>query len=582
MSRKLHPREISICEILRHFGESQNVCAVDTESSKTNGLRGISLDNGNVNTYLPVSHPDIPNVAGTEKEYLRNYLSNVDALIFHNSGYDIADVLIPNGFLDQWPKKFYDTMNMAHWINENRVDYSLDSVSKSLGIHGKKSSDAFKTIVGMDGDGWDDVPFDMMFEYSANDAEITHDSWERMIPEFITQGFAGELWSHEMQFIEAMHNMKRIGIRIDTERCMREILKGRQIMEECKEKLGLTWRDNVGPKVLSKMFFEMLKLPVVKYTDTGRPSFDKEAMEKYDEMLEISNNPIARVILRYRGWQKTVSANYMAYLKHCDGNSVIHPGYKLHGTVTGRISCADPALQQIPRESENEWNKDVKKAFVERDDWSLWEPDFSQLEFRLSAAYSEDQNLIDIFNSDKDYFDELSDRMGHPRQKIKTFSYATNYDAQAPKISKILGISLQEAKNLFSDFQANFPGLVQVRSDARRLAEYRGYVKYWTGRRRHFEFPRQEGRKGFNAIIQGGGAEIVKRAINRIDREVCDDNCHLILQVHDSIVPEIRKGYENNYLPKIKEIMEDVQYPFGVKFKVDVRAWPKADDGRKQ
>lgn len=571
----LNPRETSICSILRRFGESQNACAVDTESSKQRGLLGISLCNGNVNTYLPVNHYDIDGMGGEDKQYLSNYMENSDACIFHNSGYDIADVLIPNDFLDSWPKKFYDTMNMAHWIDENRQSYSLDDVSQSLGIHGKKSSSAFKTIVGMDGDGWADVPFDLMFEYSANDALITYQSWEKMVPEFIRQEFAGELWQWEQHFIEAMKNMSLIGIKINAERCGREILRGRAIMEECKKELGLTWRDNVGPKSLSYLFFDLLKLPVIKRTPKGAPSFDKKTMEKYDTMLQESKNPVAKTVLRYRGWQKTVSANYMAYLKHLDGNSVLHPNYKLHGTVTGRISCSDPALQQIPRSTEQEWNGQLKKAFIAKEGFDLWELDYSQLEFRLIAAYAEEEKLIEVFNSDRDLFDEMASDTGYPRQQVKTYSYASNYGAQVAKISTILGITEDEARVMFNTFNNTYPGILQVRENARRLAQTRGYVKYWSGRRRHFEFPREEGHKAFNALIQGGGSEIVKRAIVRIDREVCDENCRLVLQVHDSVVPEIRQGFERDYLPRIINIMEDVQYPFGVKFKVDCKPWPK-------
>lgn len=568
----LNPQEESVSNILRCFGESRNVCAVDTESSKQRGLLGVSLDNGQYNTYLPISHYDVPNLEGEQQQYLSNYMARCDALVFHNSSYDISEVLIPSGLLSKWPVKFYDTMNMAHWINENRLDYSLDSVSKSLGIHGKKSSSAFKTIVGMEGDGWGDVPFDLMFEYSANDAEITYDSWMAMLPEFINQGFAGELWNWEQQFIESVARMKQIGIKIDTQRCAREILRGKAIMEECKKELGLSWRENVGPKNLSYLLFDVLGLPIVKRTPKDAPCFDKEAMEKYDRMLSESENPIAKTILRYRGWQKTVSANYTAYLRNADEYAVVHPGYKLHGTVTGRISCG--YFQQIPRESEKEWNGELKKAFIARDDFKLWDCDYAQLEFRLTAAYGGDKNLIEIFNSDRNYFTELANQMGYPRQKIKTWQYASNYLAQPPKIAEILDIPLYEAQNLFNNFAEMYPGVVKVRGDARKLGQHRGYVKYWTGRRRHFESPRTEGHKAFNAIIQGGGFEIMKRAICRIDREVCDENCRLVLQVHDDVVPEIRLGYEDQYLPKIKAIMEDVQYDFGVKFKVDVKEWP--------
>lgn len=579
MVEVLNPRTVSVSEILRHFGESNGAVAVDTESGKQRGLLGISMDNGRYNTYLPVNHYDIDNMAGCDKEYLSNYLQRVDSSIYHNSPYDIDDVLIPNGFLDEWPKKFWDTINMSHWINENRISYALDDVAKSFKIKGKAKSRVFEAVTGME-DGWDDVPFDEMFPYSSQDARATYGIWELAVPEFITQGFAGELWEWEMGFLQAMKRMKNEGIRIDPTMCAREIFKGQGIMDECKVALGFKPNETIGPKNLSVIFFERLGFPVVKRTPKGQPCFDKEAMKQYDEFLQAKNDQTAKTVLRYRGWQKTVSANYKAYLKYSDSNSILHPGYKLHGTVTGRISCADPALQQIPRETEQEWNGDLKKAFVAKEGYDLWELDYSQLEFRLQAVYGEDQNMIDIFNDPtRDYFSEMSAAMGYPRHQIKTFQYASSYDAKPRKIGQILGIGTNEAQKLFNSFATNYPGVVKVRSDARRLAESRGYVKYWTGRRRHFESPSSEGRKAFNSIIQGGGAEIIKRAIVRIDREVCDQNCKLILQVHDSVVAEIRRGHERDYLPRIQYIMEDVRSQFSdkIKFKVDVKPWPKAD-----
>lgn len=574
MSQILNPLEVSRCDILDKFKEYRGPLTVDTESGKSRGLLGISLDNGRYNTYLPVNHHDVENINGTEKETIRSLFRQADSLQFHNSGYDIWDVLIPNQFLDGPPKVFYDTMNMAHWINENRFDYSLDAVSRSLGGKPKKRSSAMQTVLGMDGeDTWSDVPFNMMFEYSANDSEITHHAFLKMLPEFISQGFAGELWEWEMKFIEAMKHMVIEGIRINPELCMREILKGKAIMEECKKDLGFKWNDNIGPKNLEVLFFEKLGLPIVRRTKTGKPSFDKKAMQKYDQLLEESKDPTAQIVLRYRGWQKTVSANYTAYLKFADSAGVLHPGYKLHGTVTGRLSCENPALQQIPRISEQEWNGALKSAFIPKEGKGLWETDFSQLEFRLAAAYSEEPELVETFNSDRDLFTEMAHTLKWLRQDVKTFSYLTIYGGGANRVKEVFGVSEIEAHQMLSQFRSTYPKLDRIRRKMGSLGTGRGYIKYWTGRRRHFEYPKDEGHKGFNAAIQGGGAEIVKRAICRIDREICDDNCRLVLQVHDSVVAEITKGMENEYLPRIIEIMEDPQYDFGVQFRTETKKW---------
>lgn len=132
-----------------------------------------------------------------------------------------------------------------------------------------------------------------------------------------------------------------------------------------------------------------LKLPVVKRSPkTGAPSFDKEAMTIYDEMLEHRDNPTANLIKQYRGWQKSVTSNYLPYVELLSLDGRLRPNYKLHGTKTGRMSCEKPNLQQIPRVSNKPWNGKMKAAFIPEDDFELWEFDYSQLELRLGTAYA--------------------------------------------------------------------------------------------------------------------------------------------------------------------------------------------------
>lgn len=544
---------------------------VDTESGETRGMLGLSFcfDGLSDGFYLGWNHDD-NNLDGSQKQRLANILSDEKkTLIFHNAPYDLK-VLERHGLIPRYRGNFYDTMLMVHWINENLFNYSLDAQSKAYGGKPKNRSKAMQYII--DTYGWDGLAgfFSMTSKYGANDAFIAHQLFRKIITEFRAQGFDGELWGVEQEFIWVLANMIELGIKIDLEFCMREMLKGESVMTQMRAELMFNPGSPLG---LKKLLLEELGLPVIKETKSGKPSFDKEAMAGYDLLLEKQNDERAKKVLRYRGWQKTVSSNYKAYIDYRDDNDVLHPGYKLHGTETGRLSCERPNLQQIPKSSTKEWNGNLKRAFIPRQGYNLWEVDYSQLQFRMTTAYAEEQDLIEIFNDDdRDIFTEMATSMGWLRQNVKTLVYLILFGGGANRASQAFGISLEEGKELVEEFHSKYPGIRKVARKAQNLATVRGYVQYWTGRRRHFPKGSKYYR-AFNSIIQGGEAEIVKRAMIKLDKTVCDEACRMVLQVHDSVVFEIAEGKEDEYLPKIVDAMEGVDYDFGVRFKVDYKRW---------
>lgn len=394
------------------------------------------------------------------------------------------------------------------------------------------------------------------------------------------------LWQIECEFLDAIRDMERAGVLVDKQLSQEQLVIGSGIMQEVSESLGGL---NPGsPKDLKTLLIDEMNLPIVKYnkpTSTGirNPSFDKEAMKEYELILNQRDDPTAKRILEYRGWQKACSTYYRAFLKHSCGDGRVRPNFKLHGTVTGRLSCEEPNFQQIPKTTDDTkpWNKYTKSALIAPEGWSLWEFDYSNLELRLAAAYSQDKNLLEAFNSDVSVWDFMMDKLGWDKNTTKTFTYCTLYGGGVKRIQNIFGVSSDMAKELRSDFFKTFPGLrstynrdsSSIADRVARKAASDGYVQLWTGRRRHFEYPEDQAHKAFNSVLQGGGAEIVKRALLRVWKKVCDDNCILVLTVHDSICLQIREGVEDLYLSKIKEEMERMDFAFGVPFPVDCHVW---------
>ncbi len=371
-----------------------------------------------------------------------------------------------------------------------------------------------------------------------------------------------------------MARIKERGIKIDTEFSRKKAIEGTKILNQIQGELG--WNPG-SPQQIGKYLIDDLGLPVVKRTPGGQPSFDKEALEEYELHLDATGDTTAQKVLTYRGWQKTVSSNFQAYLDLMDENEILHPNYKVHGTRTGRLSCEKPNLQQIPRESVKPWNGDVKKSFITRPielwrefyggkgsscgDLKLRTFDFKQVEFRLAAAYAQETELLEVFNSGADIFTEMSERLGRPRHQIKTFVYATLYGAGKSKIGLILKVPQYEAEALYEEYHGTWPGFKRVSERAAQVAANDGYIKYWTGRRRHLH--RNEAHKAFNSVVQGGAFEIVKRRMLALRGEP------IVLQVHDSITIEADDNLDTD---RIKNTLEAVpeSNEMGVKFEVDM------------
>lgn len=394
------------------------------------------------------------------------------------------------------------------------------------------------------------------------------------------------LWETESDFIRQIAEIKERGIKIDTTFSRKKVIEGTRILNQIRGSLG--WNPG-SPQQLTKYIIDDLGLPVLKRTPAGAPSMDKEALEEYDLYLDATGDETAQKVLTYRGWQKTVSSNFQAYLDLMDENEILHPNYKVHGARTCRLSCEKPNLQQIPRESIKPWNGDVKKAFIPREEHlflDLWRKeqlkrslrprtrydridgklkhrtfDFKQVEFRLAAAYAKEKELLEIFNSGADIFTEMSLLLGRPRHQIKTFVYATLYGAGKSKVALILKVPKDEGEAFYDDYHGRWTGFKRINERATELARQDGYIEYWSGRRRHLH--RSEAHLAWNSICQGGAFEIVKRRMLALNQEP------IVLQVHDSITIEDDDSCNTDYIKKTLEAVPESR-ELGVKFEVDM------------
>jgi len=216
----------------------------------------------------------------------------------------------------------------------------------------------------------------------------------------------------------------------------------------------------------------------------------------------------------------------------------------------------------------------MKACFLPTEGFTLVEFDYKQLEFRMSAAYSHVYDLVDVFNNpDRDIFLEIA---GSPeaRDEIKQRVFSLQYGAGAPRISRVAGISMAAAKNWIDSYYLKYPGFKHASDIAQMKAENSGKIQLWSGRYRHFKYPHREAHKAFNSLMQGGGADMVEATMRRCKKRelIKEGESHLLLQVHDSLIFEIRDDLLSTYVPAIKDCMADVEsdtIEWGVKFPVD-------------
>ena len=582
----IQSHRLTLPEMIEAINQS-DVIAIDTETNAEDirdgrgyGI-GISIACSPNNSgmvfaeYYPYRHVTLDrkqykgNLTDEYKEDLARCIEGYKgSIIFHNAKFDLCS--LPTMGI-KYSGSFYCTLLMAHLVNENYPYSKSLNACVATYVDKNEAKQAEELEKAVKAFGWANVPYEIMRPYAIYDAVLTLKLFYQLKKYFDNEELE-EYWKHKQDFVRTIIAMESRGVSVNIALCNELASIGKNVLEDITEELG----GNPGSSVfLRKTLIDELKLPIVKTSSkTGEPSFDKEAMAIYDQMLEREDNPTAALIKQYRGWQKSVSSNYTPYVDLLSFDGRLRPNYKLHGTITGRMSCEKPNLQQIPRVSDKPWNGKMKQAFVPKSGYELWEFDYSQLELRLGAAYAKEESLKQVFEEGRDIFTEMAKEIGMSRQDTKTLVYTTQYGGGVSRISHVFDVSSDRASELRQRYFDAYPGFALISSHASKVCLAKGKIKLWSGRYRHFQNRRDDAHKAFNSVIQGGAADIVEHVMVRLFKEIDDPHkCRMLLQVHDSIIFEIRQDCIEEYKKKIVAVMSDVRPDFGVKFAVDAHRW---------
>lgn len=403
------------------------------------------------------------------------------------------------------------------------------------------------------------------------------------------------VWSYleknELRLPAVISSMEEHGVRIDLdllEAYRKELeeataAKEKEIYRECGEEFNIR-----SPKQLGEVLFEKMALKIpgrLKKTKTGYAT-DESVLQKV-----ASVHPVGEMLLEYRKIQKILSTYILPYLEAVDGKGRLHSTLDYCGTATGRLSSKNPNLQNIP--IYGEWGKRMRQLFIADSGYQLVSADYSQMELRIMAHYSGDENLISIFREGGDIHSETARRLfgtadPEMRHRAKAVNFGIIYGQSAFSLASQLGIPLGEAEELIGRYFERFSGVRAFIDRTVEGARQNGWVEVLSGRRRRV--PGLQGKNrmmreaaeriAVNTPIQGSAADIIKEVMIRVhDRWIRDDRVRLLLQIHDELLFEVKEKALERMIPLIKEIMESSPFRLSVPMKVEISSgkdWEEA------
>ena len=479
----------------------------------------------------------------------------------------------------------FDTMIAAYIINPSRETYTVSELcGEYLGIRAEP-------VEELTGKGKNYAPYkDIPAERLAYPAVVYSDAimklW-RVLDGIINGNGQRELYYDiELPLIEVLSDMEHHGFKVDENELKR-------FSAELEEKIGVL-TDGIfrlageefninSTKQLGAVLFEKLGLPVIKRTKTGF-STDAEVLEQLAPMHEIVS-----MILEYRQMMKlkaTYAEGLLGVINPVTGR--VHSSFNQTVTVTGRISSAEPNLQNIPVKLE--MGKKIRKAFVpENEDFILADADYSQIELRVLAHITGDENLISAFENDEDIHTLTASKVFRVpkedvtpllRSRAKAMNFGIIYGIGDFSLSKDLGITRKEAKRYIDEYLDTYPKVRLYMKEIVEMGKNAGYVTTLFNRRRYLPELKSDNftirsfgeRIAMNMPIQGSAADIIKIAMVKVFRRLSEENLksRLILQVHDELIVETFKGEREKATAILKECMENA-VKLKVPLKVDVK-----------
>lgn len=567
------------------FFLTKEILSLDTETTSTNPidaeLVGLSFSVEEKKAFY-VAVPDNREEAQKIVNIFKPLYENPEILkIGQNLKYDL-EVLHNYGVSLAGP--MFDTM-IAHYLIQPELRHNMDYMAETL-LHYRTIH--IEELIGERGRNqrnMRDLKPAEVYEYAAEDADITLRLYNVLLPKLKECGAEQLFYEIEMPLMPVLAEMELNGIRIDTDSLAEtsSILTSRmrqletQIYEAAGEEFNIASPKQVGEILFGKM--KIVDKP--KKTKTGQYVTSEEVLQQLRH-----KNPIVDDILAHRGLKKLLGTYVDALPKLINRRTGhIHTSFNQAVTSTGRLSSSDPNLQNIPVRGED--GKEIRRCFIPEEGCLFFSADYSQIELRVMAHLSGDENMAEAFRLGHDihaataakiYKEDIADVTRDQRTKAKRANFGIIYGITVFGLAERLDISRAEAAQLIDGYFASFPKVAQYIEQSKETARAKGYAETFFHRRRYLPDINSHNatvrnfaeRNAINAPIQGSAADIIKIAMVRISRRFKAEGIKskMILQVHDelnfSVIPEEKEKVQ-------RIVLEEMQnaYPLNVPLVAD-------------
>lgn len=520
---------------------------------------------------------------------INEILQTKDLVVNHNIKFDMEWLEHQHGIVIKAP--IFDTMVAKHLLDENYPDKDLKHLAVvELGM--EELSNSSKEMQKHWKEGTQPT-WELLTKYGGGDSDAAFRLYEMYSKALKEQGL-GSLMETEMNVLKTLKDMELFGMKIDEK-------VHSKLSTEYKEKIDTQLKliaKMVGeinlnsPKQMGELLYKRLRLPILNTTKTGAPSCDEATLLQLGELRNIPADKakILKAILDYR----SVAKLHTVYLEGIVKNGQIkddgrlHPDFKICGTKTGRLSCAEPNLQNIPR------NGDIKKMFVSAfKGGSLIQLDYSQVELRLLAHYANDEDLIQAFKEGRDIHTETTAKcLNKPYEKVteeerkvvgKKVNFGIVYLIGPEGLASKIGCTPDKAKEYIKNWFGQFPGCKEWMNDRREMIIETGKSPSFNGRiRRLYGASTETGegraaiREGTNSPIQGGAGDITKMNMHRTNEALKKKgfrarvNCN----VHDMIMTDAPPDELKEVLKLVSQVCSEAPIKLRVPLEFEIKVGP--------
>ncbi|UTF59183.1 DNA polymerase I [Gilvimarinus sp. DA14] len=552
---------------LQHLKDA-DYFAFDTETTSLHAMEaqivGVSfaVEPGKA-AYVPVAHDYLEAPEQLDRDWVLAQLKPLledagKAKVGQNLKYD-RNVLANHGITLRGIA--WDTMLESYVFNSVAGRHDMDSLAQR---YLDTSTIHFEDIAGKGAKqlSFNQIKVEDAAPYAAEDADITLRLHRKLWPEIENdESLRRVLLDIEMPLVPVLADIERTGVLIDAaqlgkhskELAERLVALEREAFDIAGKEFNLS-----SPKQLGVILFEELELPVVKKTKTGAPSTAEDVLQEL-----ALDYPLPKLILEYRSLAKLKSTYTDKLPKMINPQSGrVHTSYHQAVAATGRLSSADPNLQNIPIRTEE--GRRIRKAFVAPKGYKVLAADYSQIELRIMAHLSKDEGLLHAFAEGLDVhrataaevfateLDKVTDEM---RRRAKAINFGLIYGMSAFGLGKQLGLPRNEAQGYIDRYFERYPGVARYMDETRALAHEKGYVETLQGRRlylpeinaRNKMLQQAAERTAINAPMQGTAADIIKLAMVNVANWLADSDldARIVMQVHDELVLEVAEKDAN-------------------------------------